>query len=139
MGDAKVLRTKLPPGLAPQPRKYRNVPAVYGGVRYDSKMETRRAAELDMLVRTGDLRFWVRQITFRLGCPENKYVADFLVVGRHGKSLVGGPDVWAEDVKGVRTPKFDRDVKLWRAYGPCPLRIIGRKSVEIVHPRSLLP
>lgn len=109
--------------------KYRNVPVVYAGVRYDSKAEARRAGELDLLRDAGEIRFWVRQVTFRLGCPENVYRPDFLVIG-------SGDDVHAEDVKGSRTAKFNRDVKLWRAYGPCPLHVITGRNVEVVLPEK---
>lgn len=105
--------------------KYRNEPTIYGGVRYDSRAEAHRAAELDLLVLSGTIRFWVRQPSFRLGCPENVYRADFLVVPRSGGA-------WVEDVKGVHTAKFARDAKLWARYGPCPLHVIGRGGTRVI-------
>lgn len=108
--------------------KYRNTPTVHDGVRYDSKIEARRAAELDRMARENLIRFWVPHPRFRLGCPLNVYVADFLVVGPDGHG------VWVEDTKGVRTAKFNRDVKLWRAYGPCNLWIINGNDVEVIKP-----
>lgn len=105
--------------------KYRAIKTEYDGILYDSKAEAARAAELDMLVRAGQIEWWIRQVTFRLGCPENVYRPDFLVVGYGG--------VHVEDVKGVDTAKFRRDAKLWRAYGPCELWVIRNRRVEVIH------
>jgi hypothetical protein len=105
--------------------KYRAKPTIYNGVRYASKAEAARAEALDALVGMRLVAFWVPQPTFRLGCPENVYRADFLVVDADGA-------VWVEDVKGVETAKFRRDKKLWAAYGPCRLHILGRRAPEYV-------
>lgn len=109
--------------------KYRSVRTEYAGVLFDSKAEARRAAELDLLVKAGHVRFWIGQPKFRLGCPENVYRPDFLVVAGNGS-------VYVEDVKGVDTPKFRRDLKLWRAYGPCPLHVVRAKDTEVVMGRG---
>jgi hypothetical protein len=86
---------------------------------------------LDVLVKLGQISWWLPQPKFRLGCPENSYRADFLVVGRDR--------VWAEDVKGHITPKFARDKKLWKRYGPCALCIIRSNGlVEWVEPTACL-
>lgn len=100
--------------------KYGAKKAPYNGATYDSKAEAERAKELDYLLQIGQIRGWTRQVTFHLGCSENVYRADFLVFECNG-------GVHAEDVKGARTPKFNRDVKLWKRYGPCVL-VILRKS-----------
>ena len=48
-------------------------------------------------------------------------------------SMEGEEKVWAEDVKGVETPAFRKNKRLWKSYGPCPLRIIrGGKVVETI-------
>ena len=111
-------------------KKYRNTPTYYNGLRFDSKAEAARAAELDFQQKAGAIVFWIPQVTFRLGCAENKYRVDFLVVTKDG--------VRAEDVKGMETAKFKRDKRLWRAYGPCDLWIISRKkgaqNIEVVKP-----
>lgn len=104
--------------------KYRAEPTVYGGVRYASKAEASHASGLDLEVLAGRVRFWIGQPKFRLGVALNVYVADFLVVYIDGR-------VEAHDVKGVETAKFRRDRKLWATYGPCPLRIIGRRAEVI--------
>ena len=108
-------------------QKYFAQPTKYNGVRYASKSEARRAAELDLKIKAGQIRWWIGQPKFRLGVPENVYTADFLVIGMDGQ-------VWAEDVKGVETAKFRRDAKLWAAYGPCPLHVIGSRAVRIITP-----
>lgn len=118
--------------VKPKRSKYGNVRTEHNGVVYDSKAEAARAKELDEMAAGGLIAFWVAHPKFRLGCPENVYVADALVVG------LDGLGTWVEDVKGKRTAKFNRDVKLWRKYGPCNLKIIERGQVaEIVRPEKL--
>jgi hypothetical protein len=122
---SRSLRTKLPSGVAGAltgPSKYRAVPTVYNGVRYASKAEAERAKALDGMVAAGRIREFVRQPVFRLGCPENVYRADFLVID--------DDEAWVEDVKGHETAKFKRDVKLWRAYGRLDLYIIKKGKVS---------
>ena len=110
--------------------KYRAEPVRYNGVRYDSKAEAARAVELDLLQRAGEITTWIGQPTVRLGCAENIYRPDSLVI-----PPIGLP--WFEDVKGFETPKFRRDKKLWRAHGRLPLRIItGGAVVETIYPDS---
>jgi hypothetical protein len=96
--------------------KYRVSPKeerTHNGITYASKIEMRRAqfwsAQLGCVV--------IEQPKFRLGCPENVYIADFLVIPVEGRP-------WVEDVKGTETPKFKRDKKLWKRYGPLELRIV---------------
>lgn len=102
--------------------KYRAKPTVYNGVRYASKAESVRAAELDLQIIAGLIAWWIGQPLFRLGVPENTYRPDFLVIGGDTHDR----EVWVEDVKGVETAAFRRNKKLWKSYGPCALRIIRR-------------
>lgn len=122
--DREILRDLgVEVDLPKRPAKYRNERTRYKGVMYDSKAEAANAAHLD---ENPLILWWIGQPRFRLGCAENVYVADTLVV-----PLVG--DVFAQDVKGFWTPKFKRDVKLWRKYGPCPLWIIsGGKLQQVI-------
>jgi len=118
--------------------KYRATRTVYNGIGYASKAEAARAGFLDTARKLGLIRWWIGQPVFRLGCPENVYRPDFLVVGNNdanGKQE-GYKGIHAEDVKGHATAKFAHDVKLWKAYGPCPLWIIrgNRKTIEIINP-----
>ena len=89
------------------------------GVSYDSRQEACRAAELAAESAAGQIRGYLRQVTFRLGCEENRYRADFVVFGPDGIA-------WAEDVKGFETPAFLEVRRLWARYGPCPLIILKR-------------
>ena len=85
--------------------KYRAKKAEYAGERYDSKAEAAYAKHLDGEVERGAILFYLRQPKFTLGIPEAIYRADFLVVARQFAAAV--------DVKGVETPKFRKDKKMW--------------------------
>ena len=121
-----------------KPREQRT----YNGVLYASKAESIRAQELDLLIRSGDVVFWIGQPLFRLGCAENTYRLDFLVVPFVNFDDVFGDSnaVWVEDVKGFETQSFKRHKRLWKAYGPCELRVLKRKgsgwTTEIVEPAN---
>jgi len=91
------------------------------GVLYASKAEMLRAEYLDGLLRMGELIHVLEQPTYRLGCAENRYRPDFLCFDADGSA-------WVEDVKGVETPAFRRQLALWRKYGPCPLHVVRRKT-----------
>lgn len=113
--------------------KYRAIRTEYGGVVYASKAEADYAHQLDMLKRGGAIFGWTGQPRFRLGCPENVYVADFVVFFRdHPAHIV--------DVKGMATTKFRRDMKLWKKYGPCPLQIVRNgKTEKVIYPDGWEP
>ena len=121
---AKVAPWARPGGkygvAAPDRRTYR-------GVLYASRAEMARAEELDLMLMAGELRGWTRQVPFYLA-PPLRYVVDFLVFHRSGRA-------WAEDVKGVETPAFRANARLWREHGPCPLEI--RKPGG--HSRTIIP
>lgn len=64
-------------------RKYGNVKVNYNGREYDSKKESQRAFELDMLLRAGEILEWQPQSKFDLkvnGQLICRYIADFRVV-----------------------------------------------------------
>ena len=44
--------------------------------------------------------------------------------------------VHAEDVKAIETREFRRQKRLWKAYGPFPLHVIGKKTVEVIEPEA---
>lgn len=127
--DARPMLGATP--MAPTKRsKYRNTPTIYNGRKYHSKAEATRAERLDYEKASGLIRDWTPQPRFTLGVPENVYIADFEVIGIDGK-------MWAEDVKGVRTARFSHNVRLWRAYGAMPLKVICRgKTVEVIEPAA---
>jgi len=124
----RPLRYRLP-GEA-KPTKYRSQRTEYNGRWYASKAEAARAAELDLLLKYGQILWWIPQVGISLGCWENRYVVDFLVGWQYSSSI--SSHVNAEDVKGYPTAKFKRDAKLWHKYGPFPLHVIGVKETKIV-------
>ena len=76
--------------------KYGSRRTTYNGVTYASKAEALRAEELDAAVTAGEVSWWIGQPKFRLGCPENVYVPDFLVAEQIGQIY----DIQVEEVKG---------------------------------------
>ena len=117
----------VPVDIPRKPSKFRNVPNLYNGVRYQSRAEANYAQRLDLEKRSGAVRWWIGQPTFRLGCAINVYRPDFLVIDEESEA-------YAVDVKGAETAKFRRDKKLWAAYGPCDLWVVKGKKVEIIKP-----
>ncbi len=86
-------------------RKYANEPTVVDGIRFDSRAEAKRHADLQFMVKAGLIRDLKRQVRYVLvpkqarpsgGIEREKaYVADFVYVdGRTGRTIV-------EDVKGA--------------------------------------
>lgn len=85
--------------------KYRNIKCVFSGIKFDSKKEAARYAELAMLERVGRISGLERQVRFEV-CPKvpglkgsraRYYVADF-VYDEDGKKII-------EDVKSLITKK----------------------------------
>lgn len=117
------------PGHGRQPAKYRNEKVrTKDGETYDSRKEFRRAKELELLERAGEISNLRRQVKYILipaqRGPEEigprggkrpgpllerecSYVADF-TYEENGETVV-------EDVKGIRTPeyKIKRKLMLW--------------------------
>ena len=108
--------------------KYHAVQTEYRGIRYASRSEAGRAEVLDLLLRSGDVRWWLRQVPIYIGEPgvDRPFRVDFLVCEKCGL-------VHAEDVKGVETWSFRRHVKQWLNRGPFPLHVIYSDRTEIVH------
>ncbi len=85
--------------------KYRNQPIVMDGRRYASRAEAARAAELQLLLRAGqicDLEYQPRYPLVVNGVKICTYVADF----RYFQSRHAAAQLVVEDVKGVRTREF---------------------------------
>ena len=68
-------------------RKYRNIPTVVDGIRYDSKLEAQCANALRLLQTAGEILWFVRQVTFELEGGV-KYRCDFLAVKRDGVQVI---------------------------------------------------
>lgn len=102
-----------------RPPKYRNVPVVVDGVRFASKAEAARDAELQLLERAGRIRNIRRQPKFDLvvnGKKVCRYVGDwqYTELGEHGRQRF---EV-VEDRKGVLTPAFKIKWALAKALHP---------------------
>lgn len=92
------------------PSKYRNVPTILGGIRFDSKREANRWAELDMLEHAGKIKKLERQVTFPLivnGQRIAKYIADFVYIEDRKRII--------EDCKGYRTREYRMKKALMKA------------------------
>lgn len=104
--------------------KYRVSPAEerrWNGRTYDSKAEMHYAQSLDLLIRAGEISAVVEQPRVTLGVPENEYRPDFLVIPRDERP-------YFVDVKGMETPAFKKNKRLWSAYGRLPLVVVKRKG-----------
>jgi hypothetical protein len=133
MGDGPAKRAILREiGNKPPAKrsKYRNVRTAYKGRTYDSKAEAERAGDLDMMKMAGHVWKWYPQVAFVL--EGVRYIVDFLVFRKPG-------ECWAEDVKGVVTPRFRAVKQLWFLHGPCELRIITRQGKALRATESIQP
>jgi len=108
--------------------KYRNVWTPYNGRNYQSKDEAHRAAELDILLKAGEIPYWKPQVKYQLG-EDCVYRVDFEVGHYDGSKHV-------EDVKGYLKPEDKRHIRLWKKYGICPLHIRFKDRTEIVEGKS---
>ncbi len=118
--DARETLARLSADMkAAKKRKYRNVPTIVDGMRFDSKAEARRYGELKLLRQAGEVLWFVRQVPFHL--PGNiRYVADFLIVWSDGRTTV-------EDVKGVLTRVAANKIKQVRALLGVEVQLVGRR------------
>lgn len=94
----------------PKPRKYRNQPCLSAdGKRFDSKLERDYYEQLVQRWKAGDVRWFIRQVTFELEGGV-KYRADFVVVCPAGINVV--------DATGVMTQAKANKLKQMKArYG----------------------
>jgi len=94
-------------------RGAKGLPSKYGNQRvggYDSKRELKRATELALLAKAGEIRDLQEQVRFELipkqeGERATHYVADFVYVTKDNQKVV-------EDTKGHRTPIYNIKRKL---------------------------
>ena len=94
--------------------KYHSTPTEVNGIRFDSKREANRWAELRLLERAGKIEKLKRQVKYLLipsqyrdgKCIEREasYIADFVYI-KDGHLVV-------EDCKGFRTPEYKLKRKL---------------------------
>ena len=123
---------------SPKPSKWHNVRTPYNGVTYDSKAEARKAQELDLQVKAGEIDFWIRQVPFPLSDGEI-YRADFVTF--HQAQTRGSSRTWDSlfsackrctlfsvtviEVKGFMTPDARRKLKIFKKRYP-------NLSIEVV-------
>jgi hypothetical protein len=104
-------------------QKYRNTWTPYNGQNYQSKAESRHAAELDLMKAAREIDQWVGQARFPLivnGQLLCVYVVDFLVRCPDGR-------IEAHEVKGQWTKDALIKSRLFSIlYPDVPLRIFGR-------------
>lgn len=112
--------------MAKRRNKYGAKKTRYGLRTYDSIAEARRAAELDVMLRGGEVQVWVAQPNVELA-RSIRYKPDFLVVGTDGRA-------WFEDVKGMETQAFRQIKSLWEEHGPAELHVRYAKQVEVIVP-----
>jgi len=99
--------------------KYGAVRTTVDGLTFSSRRESRRYAELVLLLRAGQIRDLVLQPKYAIdvsGRHISTYIADFAYT-----DLTTGQTV-VEDVKGVRTPLFILKKKLVEALHPFTIR-----------------
>jgi len=94
--------------------KYHSTPTEVNGIRFDSKREANRWAELRLMERAGKIQKLKRQVKYLLipsqyrdgKCIEREasYIADFVYI-KDGHLVV-------EDCKGFRTPEYKLKRKL---------------------------
>ena len=110
---------KLAVSYGQQTVKYHNVPREYRGVRYQSGLEAKTAAELDLRIKAKELTSWERQVKVELHVYGRKvcdYFVDFVAV------YPDGHRDWIE-CKGMILPHwklkwaimeavFDKDIRL---------------------------
>lgn len=112
--------------LVTRKSKYRAVAVKVDGVRFASKAEAKRYAELRLLERSGEISHLELQPRFDLtvnGQSLGFYKADFRFFTRPTNTKRG--EFVVEDVKGVKTPLYVLKRKLTEALYP------GVKIVEV--------
>ena len=90
--------------------KYKNIRTEIDNLKFDSKKEAARYADLKLLKMGNEVLWFIRQPSFDIGGGV-KYKADFLIVWADGKVTV-------EDVKGKKTDVYKIKKKLVEAAYP---------------------
>lgn len=109
----------------------------WDGKTYASRAEMFFARHLADHKARGTILEFIEQPRTWLGVRENVYVPDFLVV----PSDVVTPPYFV-DVKGVETPAFKRNKRLWKRYAVLDLHVVtvdaaGRPATrEVIKPET---
>ena len=108
----------------PKKQKYNSRVTVYDGVKYHSALEAKRAAQLDLLVKAGEVLYWCRQPQFVLGNGVT-YKADFIVWYADGEGIGE-----VEDIKGMSQSEFIRTEKMLKKRFPdLELVVLGQEDI----------
>jgi hypothetical protein len=100
--------------------KYNSTRTKVDGITFDSKAEALRYSQLNLMLRTGQIKSFNRQPSFIISEADGKaarYRPDFIVWD--------GEKIWVEDVKGFATSEFKTKATMFREKYPyLELRII---------------
>ena len=103
------------PAAAPKRSKYGAQPTVVDGIRFDSKAEATYYQRLQLRVKAGAVRYFLRQVPFHL--PGGvRYVVDFMEVHADGS-------VHWVDVKGIETAMFRTKKRLVESLYPVTIEV----------------
>jgi hypothetical protein len=111
IGTARVVKGKDTGGEKKpvgRPPKYRNTPTTVDEIKFASKRESERYAELKLLEKAGEITDLKLQPKFQCEVNGQKicnYFADFTYLKKNGERVT-------EDVKGMPTPVFRLKKKL---------------------------
>jgi len=100
-----------------QGNKYHAERTEYNGVTYHSKKEAKKAQDLDLMVKAGEIDFYLRQVPFTLQGGV-VYKADFVTFSRHERPSAWTWYVTVIETKGVWTAVAKNKLKQFRAAYP---------------------
>lgn len=108
--------------------KYGAIKVSRAGISFASKLEAALYEHLKLLEMAGEIKIEKIQDHVYLSRARIGYIPDFRIYDRETKS-----QVWCE-AKGFETERWPVVKKLWKAYGPGPLRIYkgSYKSLALV-------
>lgn len=84
--------------------KYRSIPTVVDGIRFASKKEANRYAELKLMEKAGAIRDLILQPMFALHAPNGAYIGKYLADFTYW--LTENDKKIYEDVKGMKTALY---------------------------------
>lgn len=119
---------------------WRRTKAKFGAVRtevagrsFASKGEAACYEYLNLLHKDGQIGTIMSQVHVRLSAAQIVYVADFSFWCNQAKC-----QVWAE-YKGFETPEWRLKRRLWKFYGPGPLRIYKGSRLRMKLTEEIIP
>lgn len=112
--------------------KYHSIRTTFSGYSFASKMEAARFAELELLRRAGEIKEIICQPQVTLTDAEIIYKPDFLVIDIDGSQHY-------EEIKGFETPEWRIKRRLWKYYGPAPLRVFKGSAKRLVMTEEIVP